>query len=236
MSANLLKTAIICILFSFISLKGFSQLLGSKKVDLPSTYTFDYSYKLKMTSQSQKDDVVIEYFLKKGADYFGFKMDQMKTDQGTMFMVMDNNLNVNVMFMDMMGQKMIQTTSLNMKGMVKDAAESNKDFTIKKIGTKTILGYECQGFITDNDEAEITFYIAENAPVSFKGMWDANSKNMPKGFNPEWMKKMENGLMMEMIYKDRKKPKNNMPMTCIELEKTDFSIKTSDYKTSMFGN
>jgi hypothetical protein len=66
-------------------------------------------------------------------------------------------------------------------------------------------------------------------------MMDANLKNMPKGFNAEWMKKMENGLMMEMIYKDKKKSKNDMTMTCIALNKTDFSIKTSDYKSSMFG-
>lgn len=235
MSSKLFKTSVICFLLCFISPQGFTQVPNSKKVDLPATYTFDYNYKLKMTSQSQKEDMVFEYFLKKDADYFGFKMDQMKTEGANMFFVMDNKLNVNAMFMDMMGQKMVQTTSLNMKEMTKDTSESNKDFNIKKIGTKTIMGYNCQGFVTDNDDAEITFYIAENAPVSFNNMWEANSKNMPKGFNAEWMKKMENGLMMEMIYKDKKKSKNDMTMTCVGLEKTSFSIKTSDYKSSMFG-
>jgi hypothetical protein len=235
MSFKLFKTFIFCFSLCFIAQESFSQILNSKKVDLPATYTFDYNYKLKMTTQSQKKDMVMDYYLKKDAEYFGFKMDQIKTEQGDMFFVMDNNLDVNAMFMDMMGQKMVQTTSLNMKEMTKDTVESNKDFNIKKIGTKTILGFECQGFVIDNDEAEITFYIAENAPVSFNNMMDANLKNMPKGFNTEWMKKMENGLMMEMIYKDKKKSKNDMTMTCIALNKTDFSIKTSDYKSSMFG-
>ncbi len=235
MSFKLFKTFIFCFSLCFIAQESFSQILNSKKVELPATYTFDYNYKLKMTSQSQKDEMVMEYYLKKDADYFGFKMNQMKTEQGDMFFVMDNKLNVNAMFMDMMGQKMVQTTSLNMKEMTKDAAESNNDFNIKKIGTKTIMGFDCQGFVTENDDAEITFYIAENAPVSFNNMMDANLKNMPKGFNAEWMKKMENGLMMEMIYKDKKKSKNDMTMTCIALNKTDFSIKTSDYKSSMFG-
>jgi hypothetical protein len=235
MSFKLFKTFIFCFSLCFIAQESFSQILNSKKVDLPATYTFDYNYKLKMTTQSQKKDMVMDYYLKKDAEYFGFKMDQIKTEQGDMFFVMDNNLDVNAMFMDMMGQKMVQTTSLNMKEMTKDTVESNKDFNIKKIGTKTILGFECQGFVIDNDEAEITFYIAENAPVSFNNMMDANLKNMPKGFNTEWMKKMENGLMMEMIYKDKKKSKNDMTMTCIALNKTDFSIKTSDYKSSIFG-
>ncbi|MEO6346920.1 MAG: DUF4412 domain-containing protein [Aquaticitalea sp.] len=184
---------------------------------------------------SQKNDMVMDYYLKKGTDYFGFKMDQMKTQQGDMFLVMDNALNINAMFMDMMGKKMVQTSSMNMKDIVNDASESNKDFNIKKIGKKTVLGFECQGFLSDNDEHEMTFYIAENAPVTFNKMWEANSKNMPKGFNADWMKQMENGLMMELIYKDKLKPKNDMTMTCIALDKTDFSIKTSDYKSSLFG-
>jgi len=235
MAFKLFKTSVICFLLCFISQQGFAQMPNSKKVDLPATYTFDYNYKLKMTSQSQKDEMVMDYYLKKDADYFGFKMNQMKTEQGDMFFVMDNKLNVNAMFMDLMGQKMVQTSSLDMKEMTKEDAESNKDFNIKKIGTKTILGYDCQGFVTDNEDAEITFYIAENAPVSFNKMWDANSKHMPKGFNAEWLKKMENGLMMEMTYKDKKKSKSDMTMTCVGLEKTDFSIKTSEYKSGFGG-
>ncbi len=235
MAFKLFKASIIFFLLCFISQQGFTQIPNSKKVDLPATYTFDYNYKLQMTTQSNKNDMVLEYFLKKDADYFGFKIDQMKTEQGNIFFVMDNKLDINAMFMDMMGQKMVQTSSLNMKGMVNDAADSNKDFNIKKIGMKTIMGYECQGFVSESEAHEITIYFAENTPVSFMGMFEANAKNMPKGFNADWLNKMENGLMMEMIYKDKKKSKNDMTMTCIALEKTDFAIKTSDYKSGMFG-
>lgn len=235
MAFKLYKTFIICIILCFISEVGFSQLGKSKKVDLPATYTFDYNYKLQMTTQSQKEAIIVDYFLKKDADYFGFKMSQMKSGQGDMFFVMDNTLKVNAMFMDMMGQKMVQTSTLDMKDIAKSSAEDTSDFKLKKIGTKTIMGYECQGFITDNADAEITFYIAENAPVSLNNMWEANAKNMPKGFNAEWLKNLENGLMMEMVYLDKKKSKNNMTMTCIALETTDFSIKTSDYKSGLFG-
>ncbi len=233
MSLKFLKTSIFCFVLCLIAQGSFAQTPKSKKVDLPSTYTFNYNYKMKLTSQ--KEDMIMDYYLKKDAGYFGFKMDQMKSEQGNIFFVMDTNLKVNAMFMDMMGQKILQTTSLDVKGMVTDAAESNENVNIKKIGTKTILGYECQGFINDTPENEVTFYIAENAPVSFNNMWQGNAKNMPKGFNADWMKKFENGIMMEMIFKDKKKPKNNMTMTCINLEKTDFSINTSDYKSGMFG-
>ncbi|MCB0446109.1 MAG: DUF4412 domain-containing protein [Gelidibacter sp.] len=229
MSFKFFKTATICLTLCFISQQSFSQFPKSKKADLPETYMFDYSYKLKMTSK--KGDMVLNYYLKKGADYFGYKMDQMEGEQGDMIFVMDKKLNVNVMLMNMAGQKMLQTTSMNMNEIVSDASETNKDFTMKKIGTKTIMGYECQGFMSESDEHEITFYIAEKAPVSFNNMWTANAKNMPKGFDSAWMEKFKNGLMMEMIYKDKKKSKNDMTMTCVELRKTNFSIKTTDYKS-----
>lgn len=233
MSFRLFKIFLSCLAIFLILPQGFAQFPKSKKVDLPSSYTFDYNYKLQFSFQ--KEDMIMDYYLKKEADYFGFKMDQMKSEQGDIFFVMDHNLDVNAMFMDMMGQKMVQTSSLNMKEMVNEGSDSNDDFTIKKIDKKTILGYECQGFVSESDELQVTFYIAESAPVNFNTIWDANTKNMPKGFNAEWMKKMENGLMMEMVYKDKKKPKNDMTMTCIALEETNFSIKTTDYKSSMFG-
>jgi len=44
----------------------------------------------------------------------------------------------------------------------------------------------------------------------------------------------KSGLVMEMHYVDKKKPKNNTSMNCIGLDKTDFSINTSDYG-SMLG-
>jgi hypothetical protein len=39
----------------------------------------------------------------------------------------------------------------------------------------------------------------------------------------------ENGLMMEMIYEDKKKSKNNMTIECVGLEETDFSIDTTKF-------
>jgi hypothetical protein len=43
----------------------------------------------------------------------------------------------------------------------------------------------------------------------------------------------ENGLMMEMIYEDKKKSKNNMTMQCTGLDKTDFSLDISKYSSMM---
>jgi hypothetical protein len=82
-------------------LLGFQITYAQKasKVELPSTYDFDYIYKLKMTHK--KGDITFDYYLKKGSEYFGFDSEVMaKGSKDTkMFMVMDNELNIKAMFM-----------------------------------------------------------------------------------------------------------------------------------------
>ena len=220
-------------LLSFLFLFSSNIILAQKDKELKDNYDFDYIYKLKMTSK--KDDIQFDYYLKKDAEYFGFELPIMSKDQEgmNMFTVMDNHNNVTAMFMEMMGKKIVKKSKIKISDF--DSDNDTSDYTIKEIGTKTILGYECQGFNMENKDSEVTFYITDEAPVSFSKIWDTGKNNMPKGFNPSWMKKYsENGLMMEMHYVDKKKSKRNMTMTCIAVEKTDFSIQASDYG-SMLG-
>ena len=216
--------------FLMILQVGFSQ--KASKVELPSSYKFDYIYTLKMTHK--KGDISIDYYLKEGGTYFGFDSAEMaKSSPDTkMFMVMDSNLNITAMFMEMMGKNVVQKTKIKVSDIGSD--DDLSEFTVTEIDSKTINGYECEGFVSENDKMKITFYITDDVPVSFNQMFGANSKNMPKGFNPELMKKYaDNGLMMEMVFEDKKKSKNNMTMQCTGLEKTDFSIDTTKYGSMM---
>lgn len=208
---------------------GYSQ--KASKVELPSSYDFDYIYKLKMTHK--KGDITFDYYLKEGGTYFGFDSAEMSKNKDTkMFMVMDSNLNITAMFMEMMGKKVVQKTKLKPSDFKGD--DDDSEYTFTKIDSKTIMGYDCEGFVSENDETKITFYITDDVPVSFNQVFGANAKKMPKGFNPEWMKKYaENGLMMEMIFVDKKKSKNSMTMNCVGLEKTEFSIDASKYGSMM---
>ena len=205
----------------------------ASKIVLPSTYDFDYIYKLKMTHK--KGDMTLDYYLKEGETYFGFDSEEMsKGSKDTkMFMVMDAALEVTAMFMEMMGKNVVQKTKIKASDFSSDDEEmSGYDF--KTIDSKNINGYECEGYVSENDEQKITFYITDDVPVSFSQVFGSNTKNLPKGFNRSLMKKYaENGLMMEMIYEDKKKSKNNMTMQCIGLEETSFSIDTSKYGSMM---
>lgn len=210
-----------------------AQFGKANKIKLPNTYDFDYIYKLKMTHK--KGDVVLDYYLKKDAAYFGFDTAEMTkgSEDTKMFMVMDANLEVTAMFMEMMGKKVVQKSKLK----TSDFNTSNEDlsgYDFKQIDSKTINGYECEGYVSENDKQKITFYITDDVSLSFNQVFGSNVKNLPKGFNPDWMKKYaENGLMMEMIFEDKKKSKNNMTMRCTDLEKTDFSIDTTKYGSMM---
>ncbi|WP_204344780.1 DUF4412 domain-containing protein [Psychroserpens algicola] len=209
---------------------GFAQKKSNS--ELPPVYDFDYIYKLKMTHK--KGEMSFDYYLKKGEKYFGFDSAEMsKSSPDTkMFMVMDNDLGVTAMFMEMMGKKIVQKSKLKGSDMIGD--EDSSKYTFTKIDSKTILGHECEGFQSENDDIKVTFYITDDVPVSFNEIWGANIKKLPKGFDPAWMKKYEeNGLMMEMIFVDKKKSKNNMTMECVGLDTTDFSISTSEYGSMM---
>lgn len=216
----------------FVFQNAFSQ--KASKIELPTTYDFDHIYKLKMTHK--KGDITLDYYLKEGSNYFGFDTAEMsKGNEDTkMFMVMDNELQVTAMFMEMMGKNVVQKSKLKASDFQTDDNDMS-DYTMTQIDSKTINGYECEGFVTENDEMKITYYITDDVPLSFNQVFGSNMKNMPKGFDSSFMKNYEeNGLMMEMIYEDKKKSKNNMTMICVGLDKTDFSIDTSKYG-SMLG-
>lgn len=228
MTYNLFRT-LLCFSLLLSSTLFFAQ---NNSKELNDTYNFDYIYKLEMTSK--KDVIEFDYYLKKDAGYFGFDLPTIsKSQEGVkMFTVIDNDNEVTAMFMEMMGKKMLKKSKLKLSDFDSD---DNSDYKMEKIGSKTILGYNCDGFVMEDDKSKLTFYMTNEAPVSFNQIWDTGKAKLPKGFNPAWMEKYaENGLMMEMQYVDKKKSKHNMTMECVGLEKTDFSIQTSDYG-SMLG-
>lgn len=232
MKNSIFRTAL-CVVFLFSSSLILAQ---NKSNELQDTYDFDYIYKMQMINK--KNDIQFDYYLKKDAGYFGFDISAMTKDQEgmNMFTIMDNDNGITGMFMEMMGKKMVKTSKIKLSDF--DSDTDNSDYKITKIGSKTILGFECDGFVMENKESEATIYITNEAPVSFNKVWDTGKNKMPKGFDPSWMKRYaENGLMMEMQYVDKKKSKNNMTMTCIALEKTDFKIQASNYGSilSAFG-
>lgn len=202
--------------------------MGSERVDpslIPDTYNFDWEYTLSM--ETAEGDMDMTYHLKENAPYFGIRMPQSPQ----MFMVMDTEKDLMLMFLDSEGNKMLTGTKLNTEAL-NDSELDNpyEDAEIKQIGTKEILGYSCQGYQTETEEYVFDFYITDEAEISFNEIYKANQKQAPKGFNPDWLKE-GTGLMMHMEMKDKKDPAKNMTMTCTNLEKKDFAISKAGYQS-----
>ena len=198
--------------------------------DANGTYDFEWKYSLQM--KTKDGDMKMIYYLKPQAKYFGFKpeTEQTKSMGGNVFTVMDEEMSKMLMFMDINGSKIVNAMKMP-KNMTEKAMEKQNEYTMTELGTKTIMGYNCQGIKIENDEHTIVSYYTTDAPVSFTQIYGADPKNMPKGFNPNILKNADKALMMEMTMTDKKKSKRNMKMTCIELKKENFSINASEYKS-----
>lgn len=207
-------------------LKNAPVLMGAERVDpdeIPASYDFDWEYTMNM--ETGEGDMDLVYHLKEDAPYFGIKVTQAQD----MFMVMDMEKLLTVMFFSSDDNKFVSANKLNEEML--DSPEDEEvyeDMEINEIGKKTILGYECQGYKSENEDHIFTFYITDEAGVSFANMYQNENSHIPDGFNKDWLK---DGLMMAMDMEDKNNPENNAKMTCTQLEKKAFSIQKSDYNS-----
>lgn len=199
---------------------------------LPGTYDFEWKYKLQMKAKQGAFDMV--YYLKPGASYFGSKPEfKEKMMMNGMFMVMDETLKTMTIFMDSNGKKSGQIVPSPTDEIVEQAEDDQlmKDMNFKELDTKVILGYTCQGFQIENNEIKMIMYVTFDAPVSFNRVYGGtNSKALPKGFDPKWLKGADTSLMMEMTFINKKKKKFNATMTCVELVNEAKTIVVADYE------
>ncbi len=215
--------------------KIFNLDFSKKSMDpsvLPASYDFEWKYKLQM--KAKQGDFDMAYYLKPGANYFGSKPEfKGKMIGNGMFMVMDEGIKTMTIFMNTDGKKSGHIVPSMTDQVVDEADESElmSDMNYKELGTKTILGYECQGFQIENSEMKMIMYVTFDAPVSFNQVYGGtNSKALPNGFDPKWLKGADNSLMMEMTFINKKKKKNNATMTCVELVNEPTSIVVSEYE------
>lgn len=201
--------------------------MGTTQADLsevPETYEFDWRYVLKM--ENKEGDTQLNYFLKKDAPYFGFKL----PNSDELFMVIDQSRNLMVNYMNSKGYKIITASRISKSALQETADEDKREeYTVKKIGSKTIMGFNCRGFQAENKDGVYTFYITSEPDISFTDIYRSEKTRLSANFDPKWMED-EKGLMMQMILEDKKNAKNNLVMTCVALEKQPIILQKSDYK------
>lgn len=204
---------------------------------LQGIYTYNWRYTLQM--QHKKGAMNLHYYLSEGGQDFGnkFEMEGREIMPG-MFMVIDELKGVTIILMEQEGNKYGQVVDSPTDDIIDMVEEDSPiaDATFTEVGTKEILGYECQGFQIENDEMKMTMYVAFDTPVSFNQIYAGTSDaRLPKGFDRKWLDKIgSNSLMMEMDMENKKKPKQSAKMTCIALEEESMLIDMSEYEFPQF--
>ncbi len=228
------KAVLITILIAFCFMPLHAQIFknpmgaGIQQVntsEIPQVYDFEWSYVMKM--ETRQGEMILNYFLKKDAPYFGIKL-----PENDMYMVMDPSRNLNVMYMRSGGNNMVMATKMPKTLPDEIAADNAKEdeYSFKKIQNKTILGYDCEGYQGENRDMVFTFYVTTEPDISFGEIYKSDQTKLPKGFDPKWIKDGK-GIMMQMIMEGKKNDRENATMTCIALEKKNFSLNKADYNS-----
>ncbi|MDT0642810.1 DUF4412 domain-containing protein [Zunongwangia sp. F363] len=205
--------------------KNASFPVGTEMVDpaeIPEIYSFDWEYTLNM--KTAETDMEMTYFLKENSKYVGVQFP--KAPQ--MFTVLDKGNNMTVMYLASDGRNFVTATKFPEPSGTMEGKNENADMEIQKIGKKTIQGYDCQGYRIENENSVFTFYVTDEAGISFNDIFQANQKKIPSGFDPEWLENGE-GLMMQMEMENKDEPSKNTVITCTKIEESQFSISKSDY-------
>lgn len=195
--------------------------------EIPANYEFDWKYTARVTTSEGEMDII--YRLKKNAPYMGMEMQQ--TDN--VLMVVDNQKDLMVMFMDAQGAKMLMATKFDPKTTVEDE-DFYKNAQVREIENKTILGYPCQGYEVESEKYKMRFWVTDKPEVSFTKMFLYGKTKLPAGINEKWLK-AGNGLILEMDMTDKSNSKNNANMIATDLQQERFTVKKANYR-SMYGN
>ncbi len=209
------------------------SIFGSKVDPIHKTNKYNYEWKYTLKIVNTKQDMEMQYYLVNDGTDFAAKYKMGKSNEmiDGMISIMDQENKISVSLFEMNGQKSGSIMTMNFEKMA-ESDEEYGDYVMKELGTKTIMGYPCQGYQMENDEHTIISYIALDAPVSFTPNFGngTKQKNMPAGIDPKIFEKIgDDSLMMEMEFISKKKDKENFKMVCTELKKEKLDIDLSDY-------
>jgi hypothetical protein len=189
--------------------------------------------------------VIMEMHFREGAQYTGtkFTSEEMKKNQGDMFIIYDFKNSAMVMLMGSEEGKFsfaydwtdAMAYSENMEETEEeiDWDEVNEWEGYTKIGTKNIAGYSCDGYVTENEETITEIWVTREETFGMENMFgaNANSKQM-KGKIPE---NYPFGMFMEMTM-DNKGDGEKTIMRVTEVnKKANVSYAMSDYPNIALG-
>lgn len=204
---------------------------SGKKVKVKPEYNFAGSLKFQVTSTQKGKASKGEqmwYFPTGNENIFGIAMNM---GQGSnMRGVIDYTDKSMVMFME--DQKMVMGIPMDLDKAMKDVQNDPKTkvSTPKKTGrTKTVLGYACEEWVTENADYTSSVWMSNKLPVNSAGFYKIMAQQLYKSTGTPMPTDMK-GVPLE-VQATNKKSGDKYSMVCTEVSNKPIRFSTAGYKT-----
>ena len=234
-----MKNILFVVLIALVSLSASAQsaediakaMSGGKKVKVKPDYSFAGSLKFQVTA-TQKGKVSkgeqLWYFPTGNENIFGIAMNM---GQGSsMRGVIDYTDKSMIMFME--DQKMVMGIPFDLEKTMKDMQNDPKMkiSAPKKTGrTKTILGYTCQEWITENADYTSSTWMSDKLPINSASFYKIMAQQLAKSTGTPISADMK-GVPLE-VQSTNKKSGDKYNMVCTEVSNKPTRFSTAGYKT-----
>jgi len=178
--------------------------------------------------------------------YTGTKIsgEQMEEADGDIFIIYDLKNEAMVMLMDSKDGKFSFAYDwkqaeefANKFSEMYDAEEEAEEPEMpqfQKIGTKTISGKSCEGYLTESEKSKMEIWVTQDEDLGIQKMFQVNSQAKHlKGKVPE---DYPNGMMMEIIHEDLDNGEETVMKVTDINKNANIAYNMSDYPAMSFGN
>lgn len=215
----------------------------ASNVSTADSYDFDVvtTMKIETTDAEGYADPPMKMHMhfKEGGEYTGTRFeggnlqDEMHADYDNLFIIYDADNEAMIMLMESDEEKF--SFAYNWKDALKQAEEKDEEVDweeteewndFKKIGQKEILGYQCDGYESQNDESRTEIWVTRDADAGIQRMFGAhaNTKHMKNALPEDY----PHGMLMEMTTEHENGEKVTMEVTDIS-NNSDVSYLMADY-------
>lgn len=222
----------------------------SSNVKTDDTYQFNTITTMEIRTvnkdEEQEPPVIMNMHFNKDGEYTGtkFESEEMKQEDDDLFVIYDFKNSAMLMLMDNEDEKFsfaydwqqsfesAEEDSLFDEEANWENVEEWQDY--KRIGSKTIQGYQCDGYRSENDNEIVEVWVTRDAELGMNNLFkaNANAKQM-KGKIPE---DYPYGMIMEMQMENLNNgEKTTMEVTDID-ENANIRYAMDDYPAMSLGN
>jgi hypothetical protein len=191
-------------------------------IKLPESYSF--SYRATVQIKNSKGTVEPVFYLQPDASYYARKQ---ANDSITEYLVLDDQNNIAVFFAEFEGKKRRIHNRINLQtkatliGAYRDAPEKEP---VKTLESKTILGYQCQGYQISTEAGTTQLWVTDEAPASlFSTMFAYRTHQPGSPFS-------KSSMIMEVTFTSANAPEENYQMVCTALQPETLVLNKTDYQ------